>query len=53
MQTRSNNHNEVDTSVDAEELSRARQLWRNFTLFIKWGIVTCALVLLLLVLIAL
>lgn len=48
MHTNTDSQNDADTHIDAEELSRARQLWYNFTLFMKWGIIACAIILVLL-----
>lgn len=53
MQTNTDHSNTGDTSVDAEELNQAQRLWHNFTLFIKWGIIACAIALILLGLITL
>lgn len=53
MQSNTGNHGDSPARVDSEELSRAQQLWHNFTQFIKWGIIVCAAVLILLGLVTL
>jgi hypothetical protein len=53
MQINSDQHENSGISYDAEDVSQAQQLWHRFTLFMKWGTIACAIVLILLGLITL